>query len=79
MSKSVVDAAAGGDRRELLVALRDRIAPVLDSPETHPRDLNVLSARLLEVTKELAALDAQAASDRASLRVVNDDFDPAAL
>lgn len=76
---SVADAAAGGDRRALLVALRDRIAPVLDGPETHPRDLNVLSGRLLEVVRELEELDVRHENEAAALTVVDDAFDSQAI
>lgn len=51
--RSVSSAAKGGSQRELLEAMRDRIAKTLDSPETPPRDLASLSKRLIEITKEL--------------------------
>ena len=38
--RSVSSAAKGGSQRELLEAMRDRIAKTLDSPETQPRDLD---------------------------------------
>jgi hypothetical protein len=56
---TVKAAAAGGDRRELLAALRARIAADIDNPNTPPRDLAALSRRLLEIAKELEALDAE--------------------
>ena len=43
-------------RRELLVALRDRIAEELDSGVA-ARDLASLSRRLLEISEQIGALD----------------------
>ena len=56
---SVKTAAEGGKRRELLAALRTRIAVDIDNPNTPPRDLAALSRRLLEIAKEIEALDAE--------------------
>ena len=56
---TVKAAAEGGSRRELLCALRARIAADIDNQNTPPRDLAALSRRLLEIAKDLEALDAQ--------------------
>jgi hypothetical protein len=50
--------AAGGTRRDLLVALRDRIAGDIDADDVHPRDMAALSRRLLEIAREIEAIDA---------------------
>jgi hypothetical protein len=50
-------------RRDLLVALRSRIAVDIDNANTPPRDLAALSRRLLEIVKEIEALDAEARTD----------------
>jgi hypothetical protein len=60
---SVKTAAGSGVRRDLLVALRARIAADIDSPNTPPRDLAALSRRLLEIVKDIDALDAEARMD----------------
>ena len=60
---SVKAAADSGMRRELLVALRARIATDIDNPNTPARDLASLSRRLLEIVKEIEALDAEAGTD----------------
>ena len=57
---SVTQAAAKGSVREQLVALRDRVAVAVEDPNCPPRDLASLSRRLMEITKEIAAIDAQA-------------------
>lgn len=55
---SVTQAAERGSHRELLVALRDRVARSVEDPNCPPRDLAALSRRLQEIAKELAAIDA---------------------
>lgn len=58
---SIISAAAIG-RRELLVALRDKIAARLDEG-VPPRDLASLSLRLVNLVDEIAALDAKENGD----------------
>lgn len=60
---SVTQAAKSGTVREQLVALRDRVAKTVEDPNCPPRDLAALSRRLMELTKEIAAIDVQAAED----------------
>jgi len=52
-----VKAAAAGSYRDLLVALRDNIAGQIDEG-IQARDLASLSRRLLEISKEIEAIDA---------------------
>jgi hypothetical protein len=58
--KTITQAAATGTVREQLEALRDRIAKTVEDPNCPPRDLASLSRRLMEITKEIEAIDAQA-------------------
>lgn len=60
---SVKAAAEAGERRDLLVALRARIAADIDDANTPPRDLAALSRRLLEIAREIEALDADTEVD----------------
>ena len=60
---TVASAAADGSRRDLLVAMRTRIARAVQATETSPRDLAALSRQLLEIVKELEALDAADGTD----------------
>lgn len=60
---TVKSAADSGVRRDLLVALRTRVAVDIDNPNTPPRDLAALSRRLLEIVKDIEALDAEARMD----------------
>jgi hypothetical protein len=60
---TVSGAAASGSRRDLLVALRTRIAADVDAPNTPARDLAALSRRLLEIAKDIEAIDAHDEGD----------------
>jgi hypothetical protein len=60
---TVREAADSGTRRDLLVALRARIATDTDSPLTPARDLAALSRRLLEIAREIEAIDAHDEGD----------------
>lgn len=53
----VSGAATHGSRRDLLVALRDTIARDIDEG-VPPRDLASLSRRLLEIARDIEAIDA---------------------
>src|SRR4051812_41581644 len=63
---NVRGAADSGDRRALLVSLRARIATDIDNPNTPARDLAALSRRLLEIAKEIEAIDATDHEDEVS-------------
>lgn len=56
---SVLDAAESGNERELLVAMRNRVATAIDDEKTASRDLAALTKRLREITQDIAALDVQ--------------------
>lgn len=70
--RNIVEAAGSGTARDLLVAMRNRIAKTLDEPNCPARDQASLSRRLLEIRKEIEAIDAAAAQEAAE-SVVNDD------
>lgn len=57
---TVTEAAEKGTVRQQLVALRERVAKTVEDPNCPPRDLAALSRRLMELTKEIEAIDAQA-------------------
>ena len=78
--KSVTQAADDGTPRELLCALRTRIAKQVEDVNCPPRDLASLSRRLLEIAKEIEALDAAAAQEAAEgAEVADEAFDAAAI
>lgn len=60
---SITQAAARGTVREQLVALRDRVAKTVEDPNCPPRDLAALSRRLMEITKEIDAIDVRDAEE----------------
>lgn len=62
-AKSVTQAAANGTARELLVAMRDRVAKAVENPNAADRDLAALTRRLMEISREIEAIDARAAED----------------
>lgn len=77
---TIVAAAAEESPRELLVAMRNRIAKTLDEPNCPARDQASLSRRLLEIRKEIEALDAAAEQEAAESVVTEDEaFDASTL
>ena len=75
---TVQAAAATGDQRMLLVAMRTRIAEAVGDPNTPARDLAALSRRLLEIAKDLKALDAAETDDDIGQAAATPDEDWAA-
>ena len=57
--KTVTEAADKGSTRELLVAMRARIAKAVEDPNTPARDLAALTKRLVEVVRDIEAIDAR--------------------
>lgn len=57
---TITEAAGEGNHRDLLVALRERVARTVEDPNCPPRDLAALSRRLQEIAKEIDAIDARA-------------------
>lgn len=53
---TVTTAAAEGDRLDLLVAMRARVAKDVEDPNTPARDLAALTRRLLEIVNEIEAI-----------------------
>ena len=64
---AIEEAAKTGNRRDLLVAIRDNIARTLDST-TSGRDTAALTKRLIEVADEIAELDALSAAKDTPLK-----------
>lgn len=57
--KTITQAAADGTTRELLVAMRARIAKAVEDANTPARDLAALTKRLVEVVRDIEAIDAR--------------------
>lgn len=78
---TVAQAAASGNRRNLLVAMRDRVAMAVSDPDCPKRDLASLTKRLQEIATAIDLLDARDQESGAGGDVgeVDDRFDPAAI
>jgi len=70
--KTVTEAANSGTTRELLVAMRDRIATAVEDPNAPARDLAALTKRLMEVVREIEAIDAREEQDGSGSAEVED-------
>lgn len=70
---SVSQAAATGDHRSLLVAMRERIARAVSDPECPPRDLAALTRRLQDISKEVEAIDLRAKEEGSDAADVAED------
>ena len=57
--KTITEAADNGTTRELLAAMRARIATAVEDPNTPARDLAALTKRLVEVVRDIEAIDAR--------------------
>ena len=77
--RSVLKAAESGDRRELLVALRDRLWAAVHDERTQARDLSPLTLRLKELDAEIRELDLREAEDVAHAEHLDTSFDPDTL
>lgn len=77
--QTVSEAAQGGDLRELLVAMRDRIAKAVAEPNCPPRDLAALTRRLHEIARDIEAIDAAADEEASSEPSADEDWDASAI
>ena len=76
--KTVTEAAADGTTRELLVAMRTRIARAVEDLNTPARELASLTKRLTEVVRDIEAIDAREEQEAKSSGEVTDaafDYD----
>lgn len=71
--QTVAQAVESGTRREQLVAMRSRIAKAIDDPNIRGADLAALSRRLLEVSRDVEAIDAAAEQEAAESATVHDE------
>lgn len=78
---TVTQSASSGSTRDLLVSMRDRVARDVENPNTPARDLAALTKRLMEIVRDIEAIDArsrQEAKDDAA-EVQDGDFDASAV
>jgi hypothetical protein len=70
---TVAQAAEKGSQRDLLVAMRERVATAVQDPNCPPRDLAALTRRLQEIAREIEAIDARVEEEAAESGVVADE------
>ena len=73
---TIVEAAEDGSTRDLLVAMRTRIAQAVGDHETPARDLAALTKRLVEVVRDIEAIDAREEEAESHAEVNDGEFDP---
>ena len=78
---NVYEAATEGSERDLLVAMRNRIAEAVADPNCPKRELASLTKRLADIAKEIRALDSQEGGDEIgeAVSVPDAEFDSSAL
>lgn len=79
--KTVSEAASTGNMRDLLVSMRDRVAKDVENANTPARDLAALTKRLMEIVRDIEAIDARAnqEADEHDDEVEDGDFDAASV
>jgi hypothetical protein len=76
----VSQAAASGSHRDLLVAMRSRVAKTIEDPKCPPRDLASLTRRLQDIAREIEEIDSRDHDDITHAAATADDgFDAEAL
>jgi hypothetical protein len=70
---SISEAAEAGSHRQLLAAMRDRVATAVQDPNCPPRDLAALTRRLQEIAREIEAIDARSAEEGSESHVAPDE------
>jgi hypothetical protein len=77
---TVSQAAASGSHRDLLVAMRSRVAKTIEDPKCPPRDLASLTRRLQDIAREIEEIDSRDHDDITHAAATADDgFDAEAL
>ena len=60
---TVTQAVQGGTTKDVLIAMRDRIATAVDNPATPARELAALTKRLGDIIKEISIIEAAEAEN----------------
>ena len=79
--KTVTEAAKSGTTRELLISMRDRVAKDVQNENTPARDLAALTKRLMEIVRDIEAIDARAEQEASegAAKVEDGEFDASAI
>jgi hypothetical protein len=78
-SQTVAEAAKTGTHRDLLVAMRERLATAVSAPDCPPRDLAALTRRLQDIAKEIESIDLRAEQEGENAAVEDEQFDASAI
>lgn len=78
---TVATAAKDGDKLDLLIAMRDRIAKAVSDESCPPRDLAALTRRLDDIVEKIGVLEAAAKADAEEVDGDDDEdsFDATAI
>ena len=78
---TVAEAARGGSERDLLIAMRDRLADAITDPDCPKRELASLTLRLANIVKEIRAVESAEGEDEIgqAASLPDGEFDPDAL
>jgi len=76
---TVSEAADKGSTRDLLVAMRARIAKAVGDADTPARDLAALTKRLVEVVRDIEAIDARTEEAESHAHVEDGKFEASAI
>jgi len=78
---TVTAAATKGTMRDLLAAMRDRVAKDVENENTPARDLAALTKRLMEIVRDIEAIDARAEqeADEDASEVEDGEFNAASV
>ena len=77
--QTIAEASEAGSTLDELRLMRARIARTLDDPNCPPRDLAALSRRLIEIGKEITAIESRAQEDDPVAKVEDGKFNAAAI
>ena len=77
--QTIAEASEAGSTLDELRLMRARIARTLDDPNCPPRDLAALSRRLIEIGKEITAIESRALEDDPVAKVEDGKFNAAAI
>ena len=77
--KTIAEAVERGSTLDVLRLARERIARTLDEPNCPPREQASLSRRLIEMGKEIDAIEARSLEDDPVAKVEDGKFDAAAI
>ena len=77
--KTLTESANAGDTRALLVAMRERVAKAVENLNTPARDLAALTRRLMEIAREIEAIDAASSKKSVVVQTDDEDWDASAI